>query len=250
MYSIGNLAKLSNTTVRTLRYYDEIELLTPSQLSEGGHRYYEEQDVIKLQYIKILKEIGFSLITIREMLEHQHLSHKDALTMQLKVLEIEKERIEEQSRSIRYLLQLSEFEELANWKDVFDRIPMNPSSTTTEVYERIWKNYFSKEEVQLFKDLPKIGDNDETIQVYISLINDIRQNLHIDITSSKAQDLASRWIELLEKDFKGDFQLAEKVWNKQKEVKDGLGFYQFDPAIVDFIEKAIAHYFTVNAKGQ
>ncbi|GGA27432.1 MerR family transcriptional regulator [Psychrobacillus lasiicapitis] len=250
MYSIGNLAKLSNSTVRTLRYYDEIGLLTPSQLSEGGHRYYEEQDVIKLQYIKILKEIGFSLITIREMLEHQHLSHKDALTMQLKVLEIEKERIEEQSRSIRYLLQLSEFEELANWKDVFDRIPMNPSSTNTEVYERIWKNYFSKEEVQLFKDLPKIGDNDETIQVYISLINDIRQNLNIDITSSKAQDLASRYIELLEKDFKGDFQLAEKVWNKQKEVKDGLGFYQFDPAIVDFIEKAIVHYFTVNAKGQ
>lgn len=248
MYSIGNLAKLSNSTVRTLRYYDEIGLLTPFQLSEGGHRYYEEKDVIKLQYIKVLKEIGFSLITIREMLEYQYLSHKDALTMQLKVLELEKERIEERSRSIRYLLQLSEFEQLANWKDVFDRIPMNTSSTTTEVYEHIWSDHFSKEEVQFFKDLPKIGDDNETIQIYTSLVNDIRQNIHIDIASPMAQDLASRWIELLEKDFKGNFELAEKVWNKQKEMKDGIGFYRFDPSVVDFIEKAIAHYFKANAK--
>ncbi|MFJ7972443.1 MerR family transcriptional regulator [Psychrobacillus sp. NPDC096389] len=250
MYSIGNLAKLSNSTVRTLRYYDEIGLLTPSHLSEGGHRYYEEKDVIKLQYIKILKEIGFSLITIREMLEHQHLSHKDALSMQLKVLELEKERIEERSRSIRYLLQLSEFEELANWKDVFDRIPMKSSPAPIEVYEGIWNNYFSKEEVQLFKDLPKIGDDTETIHIYTTLIKDIRQNIHIDITSSKAQDLASRWIDLLERDFKGNFKLAEKVWNKQKEVKGGIGFYQFDPAIVNFIEEAIAHYLKANSQGQ
>ncbi|MFJ8064465.1 MerR family transcriptional regulator [Psychrobacillus sp. NPDC096426] len=249
MYSIGNLAKLSNTTVRTLRYYDEIGLLAPSQLSEGGHRYYEEKDVIKLHYIKLLKEMGFSLNSIRQMLEDQHLSHKEALTMQLKVLELEKARLEERSRSIRYLLQVSEFEDLANWKDVFDRIPMNSSPTPTEVYESIWSKYFSKDEVQFFKQLPKIGDDTETIKIYTSLINDIRINIHIDIASPKAQDLASRWIDLLEKDFHWNFKLAEKVWSKQKEIKDGLGFYRFDPAVVDFIEKAITHYFKEKVRG-
>ncbi|QFF98965.1 MerR family transcriptional regulator [Psychrobacillus glaciei] len=248
MYSIGNLANMSNSTVRTLRYYDEIGLLTPSYLSDGGHRYYEEKDVIKLHYIKVLKEMGFNLISIRQMLENQNLSHKEALAMQLKVLEVEKERIEERKRSIRYLLQVSEFEDLENWKDVFDRIPMNSSPTPIEVYEKIWSKHFSKDEVQYLIQLPKIGDDTDTIKVYTTLINDIRQNIHIDISSPKAQDLATRWINLLERDFNGNFKFAEKVWNKQKEGKGDIGFYRFEQAIVDFIEKAITHYFQLKEK--
>ncbi|WP_391209324.1 MerR family transcriptional regulator [Psychrobacillus sp. L4] len=248
MYSIGNLAKMSNSTVRTLRYYDEIGLLTPSHLSDGGHRYYEEQDVIKLHYIKVLKGMGFNLISIRQMLEHQQLSHKEALAMQLKVLEVEKERIEERTRSIRYLLQVSEFEDLENWKDVFARIPMNSSPTPIEVYEKIWSKHFSKDEVHYLKQLPKIGDDTDTIEVYTMLINDIRQNIHLDITSPEAQEMASRWIALLEKDFNRNFTLAQKVWNKQKEGNDDIGFYRFDPAVVDFIEKAIAYYFQLKEK--
>lgn len=53
MYLIGQLAKESEPTVRTLRYYDEIGLLKPSLISEGGHRYYEEHDFIKLHSIRI-----------------------------------------------------------------------------------------------------------------------------------------------------------------------------------------------------
>lgn len=251
MYSIGNLAKLSNSTVRTLRYYDEIGLLSPSQLSEGGHRYYEEKEVIKLHYIKILKEMGFSLITIRQMLEHQHLSHKEALTMQLKVLDIEKELIEERSRSIRYLLQLSELEDLANWKEVFDRISINSSPTPVELYEEIWSNHFSKDEIKYLEQFPKIGDDTETMKSYTSLINDIKRNLHLDISSPEAQELAGRWISLLEKDFNGNFTLAQKFWDIQKESKKkkDIGMYRFDSAIVHFIEEAIAHYLKINDKG-
>lgn len=39
MYAIGKLAKMSNITVRTLRYYDQIGLLKPTEAKDGGHRY-------------------------------------------------------------------------------------------------------------------------------------------------------------------------------------------------------------------
>ncbi|PWU68713.1 hypothetical protein DLJ74_09815 [Gracilibacillus dipsosauri] len=51
MYSIGKIAKEMNITVRTLRYYDEINLLKPSYISESGYRYYSKKDIITLQRI-------------------------------------------------------------------------------------------------------------------------------------------------------------------------------------------------------
>lgn len=250
MYSIGKLAKLSHSTVRTLRYYDEIGLLKPSQLSDGGHRYYEENDITKLHYIKVLKDIGFDLTTIHQMIENQHLSHKEALVMQLKVLEIEKVRIEERTRAIRYLLQVSELEEITNWKDVFDEITTHSSSTPNEAFEELWKSHFSSEEVEHLKQLPQVGDDDEMMQSYITLINDVRQKLDFDIKSPEVQELARRWIALLDQMYKGNFQLAQKVLNKHRETKGNIGMYRFDPTIMTFIEQAIAHYMQVNYEGE
>ncbi|WP_084309275.1 MerR family transcriptional regulator [Alkalihalobacterium bogoriense] len=55
MYTIGKLAKLNGVTVRTVRYYYEIGLLTPSAKSEEGHRLYEEQALATLHMIQYLK---------------------------------------------------------------------------------------------------------------------------------------------------------------------------------------------------
>ncbi len=55
LYTIGKLAKLNGVTVRTVRYYYEIGLLTPSAKSEEGHRLYEEQALATLHMIQYLK---------------------------------------------------------------------------------------------------------------------------------------------------------------------------------------------------
>ena len=65
--SIRRLTKETGVTVRTLRYY-EIDLLKPSGKTEGGHRLYSEADVIRLQQILFLKEMGFSLKESANML--------------------------------------------------------------------------------------------------------------------------------------------------------------------------------------
>src|SRR5437016_2965460 len=56
-------------TVRTLRYYDKMGLLSPAQHSESGYRLYTNEDFLNLQNILALKFLGFSLDEIRVLLQ-------------------------------------------------------------------------------------------------------------------------------------------------------------------------------------
>lgn len=66
---IGEIADATNVTVRTLRYYDEIGLLTPADRSEAGHRLYGTEAVEQLYRISLLRQLGFSLDQVGAALE-------------------------------------------------------------------------------------------------------------------------------------------------------------------------------------
>ena len=76
LISIQELTRETGVTVRTLRYYDQIDLLKPSGKTDGGHRLYSERDVVRLQQILFLKEMGFSLKEITNMLITDELNLK------------------------------------------------------------------------------------------------------------------------------------------------------------------------------
>lgn len=67
LYSSGEFARKAHITKKTLRYYDEHDILKPSYLTPAGARYYSEDDLTKLQQILLFKYLGFSLDDIREM---------------------------------------------------------------------------------------------------------------------------------------------------------------------------------------
>lgn len=64
-WSIQQVARLSGVTARTLRYYDEIGLLRPARVGANGYRYYEREQLLRLQQILLLRELGLDLTTIR-----------------------------------------------------------------------------------------------------------------------------------------------------------------------------------------
>lgn len=66
--TVGEVAKKMGVTVRTLQYYDNEGLLTPSAESEGGRRLYTDKDLIQLHQILSLKHLGFSLDDIKNRL--------------------------------------------------------------------------------------------------------------------------------------------------------------------------------------
>jgi DNA-binding transcriptional MerR regulator len=71
---IGEVAERVGLSQRTLRYWEEIGLLRPSERRDGGYRVYGEADLQKIDHILQLKRLlGFSLIQIKEMVEAEEL---------------------------------------------------------------------------------------------------------------------------------------------------------------------------------
>ena len=70
-WSIAEVARMSGVTSRTLRYYDEIGLLPPGWTAGNGYRHYEEDDLLRLQQILVLRELGLGLTEIAGVLDHQ-----------------------------------------------------------------------------------------------------------------------------------------------------------------------------------
>jgi MerR family transcriptional regulator, thiopeptide resistance regulator len=82
------LAEASGLTVRTLHYYDEIGLLSPSLRSAARHRLYIDVDVQRLYRICMLRRLGLSLTQIAKALDDEPWDLATALTMQLNALDI------------------------------------------------------------------------------------------------------------------------------------------------------------------
>lgn len=71
-YTTGEMAKACGVTVRTVQYYDTRGILTPSALSEGGRRLYDDNDLQKLKVICFLREIGLSIDVIGQLFKEEH----------------------------------------------------------------------------------------------------------------------------------------------------------------------------------
>ena len=70
-YTTGEIAKLCGVTVRTVQYYDTRGILTPSALTEGGRRLYDEEDVRKCRVICFLRELDLPIDAIRQLLSEE-----------------------------------------------------------------------------------------------------------------------------------------------------------------------------------
>ena len=91
---IGEFAKRSGVTVKTLLHYDKIGLLKPSQKTDSGYRIYCEDDFLKLQQITTLKFIGLSLNEISHIIHESGEDLENMISIQKKALEEKKKHID------------------------------------------------------------------------------------------------------------------------------------------------------------
>ncbi len=91
---IGEFAKRSGVTVKTLLHYDKIGLLQPSLKTQAGYRIYCDEDFIKLQQIITLKFIGLSLEEIKQLTNEKNQNIENIISVQTRALEEKKKHIE------------------------------------------------------------------------------------------------------------------------------------------------------------
>lgn len=71
-YSIGEAAKKLQVSTRTLRFYEEKDLVRPAYTEENGYRFYSEEQIRQIELILFLKELGFSLRQIKMLIQDKH----------------------------------------------------------------------------------------------------------------------------------------------------------------------------------
>ncbi|MDD8017680.1 MAG: MerR family transcriptional regulator [Bacteroidota bacterium] len=97
MYKIGEIAKQAGVTTRTLRYYEQLGLLSPSEVSTKGYRYYNDNSLNIITRIRSLQHVGLSLDEI-----------KDVIGLYFK----QKKQVEAKEKTLNYLhVHLNEIEQ-------------------------------------------------------------------------------------------------------------------------------------------
>ena len=93
-YSINKLSKLAGISTRTLRYYDEIGLLSPKRISSNEYRVYGQNEVDLLQQILFFRELGVPLDEIKKIIWSKEYDGISALKEHLSALKAKREQIE------------------------------------------------------------------------------------------------------------------------------------------------------------
>ncbi|MEM5014520.1 MerR family transcriptional regulator [Niallia taxi] len=234
--SSGELAKRFKVSVRTIRYYDQIGLVRPSKLSEGGKRFYSAEDCLILEKVILLKSLALPLDEIKRVIKDQStetilLAHKSYMEEQLFNMQT----------SIAHttsLLHILKLEGMIQWEDLITLI-------APPVENRSWESFFSIEEQERLRgSLPKLEKDNVSTKKWINLVR--RIELCIQENTSPGSEQAKLIIEdmenLSEETFQGDQNLMTKFWEvrRSRDFSNELNLYPIKQEILDFIEEAYA----------
>ncbi|USG59550.1 Cu(I)-responsive transcriptional regulator [Sneathiella marina] len=98
MYTIGDAAKATNLPTKTVRYYADINLVTPSGRSDNGYRLYSDKEINKLIFTRRARSFGFSVQECRELLdlyENRDRSSRDVKAIALHRITVIEEKLQE-----------------------------------------------------------------------------------------------------------------------------------------------------------
>ncbi len=235
MLKVGQLARRTGLTVRTLHHYDEIGLLTPSARSPSGYRLYDDADVARLQRIVALRQLGFSLDHVRACLDDPAWSPARVLRLRLDALRGE---LEEQRRLLHKL------------EHVADRLDSAETVTVDEFLDTIgaltmYEKYYTPEQLaRLETRRAAVGEaRIKAVQEeWPQLITAVRAEMEkgTDPSDPTVVALARRWMALVQEFTGGDPGIArslETMYQNEPAARERSGL---DPALMAYVQKARA----------
>ncbi|WP_353989728.1 MerR family transcriptional regulator [Pediococcus argentinicus] len=177
MYSVKQVADLSGVSIRTLRYYDEIELLKPNDLSEAGYREYTDKEIDRLQLILFYRELDLPLKQIKLLMD----GHQD----EMEILPQQRNQLVEKEQRLHQLIQT-----------IDKTITAKEEGTVME----------NKEKFESFKQ-KQLSENEKNHG------QEIREKYGEDVVQASNQ----KWSGLSEKQFKQMQDLETKLFADLKE---------------------------------
>lgn len=188
LLKIGELARLTGLTIRTLHHYDSIGLLSPSARTQAGYRLYQHGDMDRLHRIMALRKFGLSLADISNALAGPSLPLASIVAQQIAMLErqiAQASNLRERLHALQSQLAQGQEPELAEWLTTMELMTM-------------YDKYFSPEELQ---QLPLLS-NAAVEQQWKELVARVRalKASGAGADDARAQALATEWMVKLVRD--------------------------------------------------
>lgn len=240
MFHINEVKRMSGLSVRTLRYYDKIELLKPASKTQGGHRLYSHAELKKLQQIQFLKTIGFQLSEIKEMLESEDWDWSISLQKQLSYVLDEKERLSGIELNLRELINgiAIEGEEFRIQK-IMSLYTRDPKAVFT--YK---SGEFQVKDTDVLEKLPHMASTDPDSLEWIALVGQLKKYMHLGYEHTRVVNIIKRMVEKKEEDFKDEEEFLNKLWDirMSPEESEKYSLYPIDQEVLVFMEQAYTNY--------
>lgn len=139
-YSIQEVSESLHIPKDTLRYYDKLELVSPSR-GKNRYRYYVEQDILDLQYIEIMKYADFTLVEIQQFFNYQRslASAEDCFNIEQL---FEDKKLEYKQKIKAYKAMLTLVDQILNVKSQIES--PNDIAKANELVTSVFKNIKGK----------------------------------------------------------------------------------------------------------
>jgi DNA-binding transcriptional MerR regulator len=236
MYTIGKLSKNTGVTIRTLDYYDEIGLVKPSSRTSGGHRLYNEDDVMRLERVLALKYMGFSLEKIKEVLKSSTLNWQESIQQQLDMVRQEQQRLKMLEQALLGVSYSIKFEEEISWPIIYSIIQFYHQDPE-EAFQH-YNHFLDQEEIQKIIEVNE-KMTEEDVHEWMGAISDIKKHHDIDPSSELALQLSTRWLNQAEKMFGNDEELLGDLWESLQNLEEGIVFYPMDKEVIGFLQRVL-----------
>lgn len=247
-YKIKEVSDIVGISVRTLHYYDNMDILKPKFVTKAGYRVYTDKEIERLQQILFFKELNFTLNDIKEILDNPNFDRKKALENHKKLLMEKKHRIEKIIQCVDKTIDSIKGEINMDKKDMFEgfddtEIETMKNQYSEEARKKYGKTKAYKESVIKTSNYDK-GDwnkiNEEGNEIYIAIF----KNMDKGIESKEIQKYVENWRNHITKNF----------YNCTLEIFEGLAdlyiederftknIDKFGKGLAEFLSKAMKYY--------
>jgi DNA-binding transcriptional MerR regulator len=235
---------LASVSIRTLHYYGEIGLLSPSKVGANGYRYYDDNSLLRLQQILFYREIGLELLQIKDMLDSADFdllaalrSHRTALgekmtrlhhlitTVDDTILHL----IGEKKMSKRQLFQAFSDEKQKDYEREA-RLQWGPDTVNKSI--KLYNSY---------SDAQKKAIGEEGNQVYSDIIDALEAGK--DPNSPEVQDIFQRWHQHLRYFYEPTFDVLRGLGEMYNTHPEFIAtFVKLHPDLPPYLQEGIRQY--------
>jgi DNA-binding transcriptional MerR regulator len=233
---VGELARRTGLTVRTLHHYDQIGLLKPSLHTEAGYRLYTRADVARLQQVLSLRQLGFALDEVRDCLDRPGFAPLEVIHLHVTRL---REQIELQQKLCERL------EALAQHFRAAAEVSADEFLYTIEVMTML-ENYYTPEQMELFRKRHE-ADPEGTAELarqgqaaWAELLAAYTAEMEkgTDPADPRLQELEKRRQALVNAFTGGDKAIEQNLTRLWKEQADNLcAQFGMDPKVIAYLGK-------------